>query len=141
MRLATTWFFLASLASVVVVTAPVHATDHLVLMNGDYAAMFFDPSSISIQPGDRVRWRNVTADFHTATSGTDCAPAGLWTTGTVNPAATSAFITFNTAGTYAYFCRFHCAMGMVGEVVVQQALPVTPSTWGRIKALYAPRPR
>jgi len=141
MRLATKWFLLASLASAAAVVAPAHATDHTVLMSGDYAAMFFDPAILSIHPGDRVRWQNVTADFHTSTSGTDCAPNALWTTGTVNPGASSAYVTFNTNGTFPYYCRFHCVMNMVGELIVENAVAVTPSTWGRIKALYAPKPR
>ena len=141
MRPATKWFLLASLASGAAVIAPVHATDYTVLMNGDYAAMFFDPASISIQPGDRVRWRNVTIEFHTSTSGEECAPNGIWAAGTVNPGEASAFVTFNTAGTFPYYCRFHCFMGMTGDIIVQQPLPVKPSTWGRIKALYAPKPQ
>jgi plastocyanin len=115
------------------------ATDHTVLMNGDYGgAMFFDPPSVTVTAGDRIQWTNVVALQHTSTSGTECVPDAHWTTGIMNPGATSAFITFNTVGTFPYFCRFHCAMGMVGEVIVNpRPLPVRAKTWGSIKALYA----
>lgn len=117
------------------------ATDHTVIMNGDYGgAMFFDPAIITIHSGDRIRWTNVMLEIHTATSGEDCTPNLNWTTGSVNPGASSAYITFTDLGQFPYFCRFHCFMGMVGEITVVQA-PVRAenTTWGRIKALYAPR--
>jgi len=115
------------------------AADHTVLMNGDYGgAMFFDPPTITVHAGDRIQWTNIIAVQHTSTSGTECAPDGVWTTGIMNPGATSAFITFNTVGTFPYYCRFHCAMGMTGEVVVIPVpVPVKSTTWGSIKALYA----
>jgi LPXTG-motif cell wall-anchored protein len=36
----------------------------------------------------------------------------------MNPGATFSH-TFNTAGSFAYFCTFHSSLGMVGTVVVQ----------------------
>jgi len=115
-----------------------HATDHTVLMNGDYfGAMFFDPPIIDIAPGDRVRWQNVVAIQHTATSGTECTPSGSWTTGIMNPGQTSAYVTFATVGSIEYFCRFHCEMGMTGIINVKTPTVSTrPVTWSAIKALY-----
>jgi plastocyanin len=114
-----------------------NATDHEVLMNGDYfGAMFFDPPFITVNPGDRVRWRNAMIVIHTATSGTDCTPNGQWTTGSLDPNAVSPYVTFNNLGTFEYFCRFHCEMGMVGSIEVQQVVKVQQTTWGSIKALY-----
>ncbi len=119
-----------------------HATDYTVLMNGDYfGAMFFDPQYLTINQGDRVRWQNVVAIQHTATSGEDCTPSGGWTTGIINPGGTSGYITFNSAGMIDYFCRFHCEMGMTGGITVKAPpLPAKPSTWGSIKALYITKP-
>ena len=118
----------------------VFATDYTVLMNGDYfGAMFFDPQFLTINQGDRVRWQNVVAIQHTATSGEDCTPNGSWTTGIMNPGATSAYVTFNTVGMIDYFCRFHCEMGMTGGITVKTpSVAVKPTTWGSIKALYIP---
>jgi plastocyanin len=138
MRIFAKVFLVSSLAILAAAPAAL-ATDHTVIMNGDYGgAMFFDPTSITVYVGDRVRWTNVILEIHTSTSGEECAPNGLWTTGSVNSGQTSAYITFNTAGTFPYYCRFHCGMGMIGDVVVKSAPVRTDNTsWGRVKALFA----
>ena len=140
MRMIAKVFLVVPLLGVLI-SSGAFAADHTVKMNGDYLGnMFFEPYSITINAGDRVRWTNVTAIIHTATSGTDCAPDGVFSTGNVNAGATTAYITFNTVAAWTYYCRFHCEMGMVGEINVQQP-PVTTqaTTWGRVKALYAPK--
>ena len=109
------------------------ATDYTVNMT----SMYFEPASLTIAPGDRVRWQNTFNTQHTATSGTDCTPDGTWNTGVLNPFVTSTYFTFNTAGTFPYYCRFHCEMGMTGEIIVNAPVRVVPKTWGSIKALYA----
>ena len=138
MRFSAKVFLLAVLALTSLLSTA-FAADHTVLMNGDYGgAMFFDPPSITVHAGDRIRWTNVVLVQHTSTSGTECLPDGGWTTGIMNPGQTSAYITFSTVGTFPYFCRFHCVMGMTGEVsVIPAPLPVKPTTWGAVKALYA----
>lgn len=138
MRIFAKVFLIATLLAVFAAGAPL-AADHLIVMNGDYGgAMFFDPPAITINVGDRIQWHNAMIEFHTATSGTDCIPNGAWTTGTVNPGATSGFVAFPTVGSIDYYCRFHCEMGMVGLITVQQAPVKTEAkTWGAIKALYA----
>jgi plastocyanin len=136
MRIAKVFLVVSLLSSVA--AAEALAADHTVLASGDYAAMFFDPPSITITVGDRVRWQNVVAVQHTSTSGTECAPDGVWTTGILNPGQASAYVTFNTVGTFDYYCRFHCEMGMTGEVIVKAApVPVQQKTWGKLKALFA----
>jgi plastocyanin len=117
------------------------AADHTVTMNGDYFGnMYFEPAALAIHQGDRVRWTNVTAIIHTATGGSECFPDGSFSVGNVSPGATTAYVTFNTISSFAYYCRFHCEMGMVGEIEVQQ-IPVKTAltTWGRVKALYTVR--
>jgi len=75
----------------------------------------FSPSTVTVQAGQPVCWtwsqsvsHNVHADDDSFTSG---APAGQ---GTFQ-------ITFNTPGTYGYYCQVHGAVsgGMRGTVVVQ----------------------
>lgn len=138
MRFIAKVFLVGAIASTSLLSTA-FATDHTVFMNGDYYGnMFFEPASITIYAGDRVRWKNVVAAQHTSTSGTDCTPDGTWTTGILNQAGASAFVTFSTVGTFPYFCHFHCTMGMVGEVIVTpRPLPVRATTWGSVKALYA----
>jgi plastocyanin len=136
MRIAKVVLILSLLSSFAATQAL--ATDYTVHMSGDYSVMFFDPSSLTITAGDRVRWQNVTGLQHTATSGTECLADHAWQTGIMDPGQTSAYITFNTVGDFGYFCKFHCEMGMIGSVTVKAVpIPVKPTTWGGVKALFA----
>jgi plastocyanin len=63
----------------------------------------YSPNPSSVQVGQQVRWRNDDNVPHTATgTGFD--------TGVINPGATSAPITFTTAGDRNYFCTLHANM-------------------------------
>lgn len=64
----------------------------------------FVPANLSIAVGDTVRFTNADNAPHTATS----ASAGL-DTGRLGR-GDSAELTFDTAGTFNYLCRFHPAM-------------------------------
>jgi plastocyanin len=86
-------------------------------MNTHYVKMkdfAFQPSSLTIAVGDAVIWQNDGAANHTATR-TD-APA--FNTGYIGAGHKSAAVTFNSAGTFAYYCIPHKAH-MTGEIVVQ----------------------
>src|SRR5262245_39527446 len=77
----------------------------------------FTPASITIQPGDTIQWV-WAANGHSTTSGTPGNPDGLWDSGIQNNGFTFSY-TFNTAGTFNYYCSPHgqCC-GMVGTVTV-----------------------
>ena len=86
----------------------------------------FDPASITIHVGDTVRW-HWGSSGHNVVSGSggmangmfcspndqDCGNAPLSNSGTTYEH------TFNTAGTFDYFCSAHQSFGMMGAVVVQ----------------------
>jgi plastocyanin len=74
----------------------------------------FSPNPIQIAVGSTVTWTNTTAPTHTSTSNT-----GVWNTGPIAPGATSAAVSFPTAGTFAYHCTFHPTM--TGSVIVSPA--------------------
>jgi 6-phosphogluconolactonase len=77
----------------------------------------FKPASITVAPGDTVQWV-WAADGHSSTSGTPGNPDGLWDSGVQNTGFTFSY-TFNTAGTFNYYCTPHgSCCGMVGSVVV-----------------------
>ena len=78
----------------------------------------FSPSSLTINVGDTVNWV-WEAPGHTTTSGNPCTADGTWDSGLQNNPFTFSF-TFNTAGTYPYFCSVHCNFGMTGEIIVQE---------------------
>jgi plastocyanin len=123
------------IAAVVVAIAPLltfcptvtnAATVTVMVGNGGF---FFSPSSVTIQPGDTVQW-SWSSSGHTSTSGTPGAPNGLWDSGFLNQGQTFSY-TFNTAGSFPYFCTAHgqCC-GMVGTVNVTSA-PMAQSAFSR----------
>ena len=117
------------------ISAPVHAETHNVTIQ----LTSFDPPVLTVHAGDTVVWRNNSFLQHTATRGTGCTPTpGGFDSGIMDPNAEFSF-TFPTTGTYDYLCLLHCIAGMRGTVVVEIApVPVKATTWGSIKAFYAP---
>ncbi len=77
----------------------------------------YNPKSIMVHVGTKVTWTNNDSGIpHTVTSGTPGAPSGTFDSGTLNSGNNFQF-TFNTTGTFAYFCRIHGA-AMTGTVTV-----------------------
>src|SRR6266481_6050045 len=94
---------------------------------GPSGNLVFSPSSVTIHPGDQVRW-TWGSSGHSTTSGSPGQPTGIWDSGIRNQGATFTR-TFNSAGTFPYYCTPHggCC-GMVGTVMVVNASPTpTPS--------------
>jgi len=87
--------------------------------------LVFSPSSVTIHPGDQVKW-TWSSSGHSTTSGSPGLPNGIWDSGIHNAGATFTR-TFNSAGTFPYYCTPHggCC-NMVGTVTVVNASP-TPS--------------
>jgi plastocyanin len=98
-------------------TATVNMTDSLT----------FDPADVTISKGGTVTWKNTGATVHTAddprkaSSPADASlPSGAkaWNSGDVQPGGSWSY-TFDTAGTYKYFCTPHESAGMVGTITVK----------------------
>lgn len=70
----------------------------------------FEPSTLTVQVGETVRWFNDDALPHTV-SATD----GSWDSGNLAPGQ-SFERRFDTPGGYAYLCRYH--PGMAGSIAV-----------------------
>lgn len=77
------------------------------------SASSFSPATLTVARGTTVTWRNDSGVTHTSTSDNTG-----WDTGDILPRS-SRTETFNTAGTFAYHCTYHSAMGMVGTIIVQ----------------------
>jgi plastocyanin len=92
---------------------------------GPNGNLVFSPSSVTIHPGDQVRW-TFSSSGHSTTSGSPGLPNGIWDSGIRNQGA-SFTRTFNSAGTFPYYCTPHggCC-SMVGTVTVVNTSP-TPS--------------
>jgi plastocyanin len=92
----------------------------------DVADFQFTPGSVTIHPGDTVQW-TWSNNGHTTTSGSQCSPNGIWNSGILGRGATFSH-TFNTAGSFPYFCMPHCAFGMTGTVTVTNPTPTPTAT-------------
>ena len=84
----------------------------------------FSPDPVMIHPGDTVHW-TWSSSGHSTTSGTSCSPNGIWDSGVINQGSTFDH-TFNSAGSFPYYCSMHCSVGMTGTVIVSNP-PLTPT--------------
>ncbi|MDP8888595.1 MAG: multicopper oxidase domain-containing protein [Thermoproteota archaeon] len=75
----------------------------------------YDPNPAQVSVGGTVTWTNDDSQPHTATSGENVTPDGVFDSGIMGPAATFEH-TFTEAGEYPYFCLLH--PNMVGTVSV-----------------------
>ncbi|MEX1211966.1 MAG: plastocyanin/azurin family copper-binding protein [Balneolaceae bacterium] len=75
----------------------------------------FTPSSIQIEVGETVTWRNQSSMTHTVTSGSNRQHDDEFNSGNLAPGADYS-VTFTEAGDFDYFCIPH--VGMNGSVTV-----------------------
>jgi len=126
---------IATAVSLIGYAKPVSATTFNVTI-GPNGNLVFSPSSVTIHPGDQVKW-TWGSDGHSTTSGSPGMPNGIWDSGLRNQGATFTR-TFNSTGTFPYYCIPHggcCAM--VGTVMVVNASPPRR----RLRRGQAPRQR
>jgi plastocyanin len=76
-------------------------------------AAAFGQNPLVVPVGTTVTWVNNDSVPHTATSDT-----GVWDSGTLAPGQSFSF-TFNTPGTFSYFCMIHGRQSMSGVIQVQ----------------------
>lgn len=77
----------------------------------------FSPNTLTISAGTTVKWTNKDGITHTVTSGLPGAPDAIFDSGNLGNGSTFSY-TFNTKGTFKYYCKIHGAM-MTGSVTVQ----------------------
>jgi len=97
----------------------------------------FQPASRSAHVGDVVRW-TFAGDPHTVTSGTPGSPDGRFDSGIKDPGA-SYQVTFDTAGTFRYFCQIHPEQ-MTGTIVVTAGTEPAPTPTAKPTAKPTARP-
>ena len=79
----------------------------------------FVPSTVTIEAGETVTWENTDNAAHTASSGTaQDGPDGVFDSSLMMVNGSFSF-TFDSAGTYPYFCMVH--PWMEGTVIVEAA--------------------
>jgi plastocyanin len=101
------------------------------------SAQAFQPETITIHVGDEVTWTNGSSEHHTVTADGSSLPDGAdyfasggaateeaaeddLSDGLLGPGESYSH-TFDTPGTYRYFCIPHRGAGMVGTVVVEES--------------------
>jgi plastocyanin len=86
----------------------------------------FDPIEVDINAGDKVEWDQNDVTEHTVTSDAtlDDGTTPLFNSGDLETDESFTY-TFNTPGTYPYYCVIH-GHGMSGTVVVSAAAPDNP---------------
>ncbi|HEY6065954.1 MAG TPA: plastocyanin/azurin family copper-binding protein [Thermoanaerobaculia bacterium] len=80
----------------------------------------FSPAAVTVAPGEMVTWQFLA--FHTSTSDLQTGSAEVWNSGFLSTGSFSH--TFNTPGTYHFYCAVHSSPGgtaMNGVVVVTGA--------------------
>lgn len=96
--------------------ASVNAATVEVKLGSDSGMLAFEPSTVTINAGDTVKFvnnkmapHNAVFEGHDELSHSDLAfaPGESWEE------------TFTTAGTYDYYCEPHRGAGMVGKVIVE----------------------
>lgn len=104
----------SSAAASIGITGTADGQEGLVVSMGDN---YFDPIGLSVEPGTVVRFEIETGS-HSATAYKDRIPSEAipFDSGTISQGAFE--YTFETPGTYDYYCIPHESMGMVGRIVV-----------------------
>ena len=108
-------------------TSPSGSSSKTVLMVTEGGTYYFDPIGLFVESGETVTFE-VKSGNHSATAydrGNEYAnvtriPDGAegWDSGVLSGQGTTFDHTFETAGTYDYFCIPHKRLGMVGRIVV-----------------------
>ena len=95
----------ASAPTTTMTAAAAQSTDKV-----DIADFAFDPQTITVKAGTEVTWKNSDDATHTAT-----ADDGSFDTGDLDK-GDSKSVTFDKAGSFTYYCRFHPFMKATVEV-------------------------
>jgi len=119
---------------VLLLTGPARAASVTV----DSVNFRFQPESQTVGVGDVVRW-TFSGDPHTVTSGVPGTPDGRFDSGFKDPGE-SFQVTFDTAGTFPYFCQVH-PVQMVGSIVVEAAATPAPTAKPTPKPTPTPTPK
>jgi plastocyanin len=100
------------------------AATHQVTASGSDMTSKFEPAALTIQVGDVVEWINVEG-VHNVVSDDD-----LFDSGFVAPPEADTWpfrVTFDTAGTYRYYCTIHGNKNGVGQSGIIYVRPVHPA--------------
>jgi plastocyanin len=104
------------IGSLFMAVSPASAETYTVKMGADNGMLAFSPATVTIHPGDTVKWVNNKLPPHNIVFQGDASKSHdklMYTPGEAYE------ITFDKAGTYSYVCQPHQGAGMAGKVVVE----------------------
>lgn len=78
----------------------------------------FSPASLTVPVGTTVTWV-WQGSGHSLDSGAGCSPDSKFTSGGIQNTGYTLTHTFNTPGTYPFYCGVHCGANMKGTITVQ----------------------
>jgi plastocyanin len=103
--------------SFLMTVSPAAAETVSVKMGTDSGMLAFEPSTVTIKPGDTVKWVNNKLPPHNIVF--EGAVASKSHQQLMFSPGESYEATFDEPGTYSYYCAPHRGAGMAGKVVVQ----------------------
>jgi plastocyanin len=112
----------AYFGTIVVTSAPGGGTDAGTLATSGSVTIgdrLFVPTTVEVATGGTIKWTNTDSESHTATSAD-----GAFDSGILAPGGTFSH-TFDTAGTYPFFCAIHPEMQ--GTIEVSDAAAASPA--------------
>jgi plastocyanin len=109
-------------AAALMATAPAMAGD--IKLGGDNGQLAFVPSSLTVKAGETVTWTNNAGFPHNIVFDEDEIPEGVKADSLshedyLNAKGDQVSTTFNTAGSYSYYCEPHQGAGMQGKIIVE----------------------
>lgn len=104
------------IGSFLLVVSPAAAETFTVKMGADNGMLAFDPANLTVTAGDTVKWVNNKLPPHNIIFEGDSTKSHdqlLFSPGEAYE------VTFDTPGTYNYYCAPHRGAGMAGKITVE----------------------
>lgn len=98
--------------------SPAAADTVTVKMGADSGMLAFEPSTVTIKAGDTVKWVNNKLPPHNVMFKDKALSNKSHSDLLYSPGETYE-VTFDTPGTYEYFCSPHQGAGMTGKIIVE----------------------
>jgi plastocyanin len=110
------------------VSAPALATNYDVKMGSDSGLLVFEPSTVTVKPGDTVTWVNNKMAPHNVVFDDAGSPGDKALADSISHSQltfapgenySTTFTSDMPAGTYTYYCAPHRGAGMVAKVILE----------------------
>ncbi len=112
------------MASCFLAVAPAQAETYTVKMGSDKGMLVFEPSTLTVKPGDTVKWVNNKLAPHNAVFDSKVGPIATQLSHkklVFSPGESyeTTFPADTTPGVYPFYCEPHRGAGMGGKVIVE----------------------